>query len=135
MARLSASSERLYRRFLGDLDTDTTGQDSPKAAGPTLVKVEDPMVPVDQVVELLDEGTKYGRIANAWLRRNGQRRLAQDPTGQVALEGRTCCMALARRIDRDLHRIRPPADFRCDGCGALWRVEIRVREDRRSKTW
>jgi hypothetical protein len=126
---------RLYREFAGEYDAGA-GPESPKAAGPTFVKIEDPMVPVDQVVELLDEGTKYGRIANAWLRRKGNRRLARDAeTGAMALEGRVCCMELARRVDRELARITPPKDFRCDVCGALWRVEVRVREDRRARVW
>jgi hypothetical protein len=125
MSRLTAPSERLYSEFL----MGPTFRETPEVRHvPTLVKIEDPMLPVDQVVELLDEATKHGRIANSWLRRRAHRRLALTQGGDVALEGRACCMRLSRQIDRQLGHFPIPKEFRCEECGALWRVEMRVRE-------
>lgn len=133
-SRLTGPSARLYQEFLGTGGGNSQVRDLPNAVGPTLVKVEDPLVDLDRVVELLDEGTHHGRIANSWLRRRSNRRLSRTANGDAALEGRPCCMTLARQIDRELFRIELPKDYRCDSCGTLWRVEIRVREDRRTRT-
>ena len=127
----SSGSNRLLEIMLGANDSAAERFRAPMAAGPTLVKVSDPLQDVEDFVELLDEATPEGRRRNRWLRNRKGRGVAVDGRGRVTVEGRPCCTDLAQRIDKSLPYLPIPSDHVCPGCGTTFRIEMRVREERR----
>lgn len=122
-----ATRTLLHRLGLRD-DEEDRGLEPPKAAGPTIVLVEDPHRDAQTVSDSLDEFL-LGPKPNRWLQRYSKRGLQRTEEGPV-IEGRRCCVQLALRLNRRLHVLRLPSTHTCE-CGAVWRVEMRVREERR----
>ena len=126
---MNLSTQRTLNQLMGWNAPKTPAHDlAPKSASPTIVKVRDPVEDVEAIVEAQMESYDQGRKANRRLRRR-ERVLGLDEQGRPALHGRHCCFELARSIDRQLHRIKMPSDFTCEG-GTVWRVETRVSEER-----
>lgn len=128
---LSAASHRrltqlLTERYAPDIEP-------PMAMGPTIVRVDDPAADVEEVVEAMDLDTPGGRYASKHLKKGKARTgLGYDKaTGTATFGGRACCLTLARSIDRRLHSLPMPSEHQCPECGTRWRVEMRVREERR----
>jgi hypothetical protein len=131
---LTAASQVALRRILapsGGTRPAASERPGPQAAAPTLIKVEDPLEDVDAIVARQMDGDPVGRRANRVLRRRGgAKQVGRLPDGTPTLDGRECCARLAADINRCLHRLTMPAEYRCE-CGTVWRVENRVREERR----
>lgn len=128
MNRLSPGADRLWRRLTGErgAQRDT----SRLTTGPTMVRVQGGEDIVEHATALYDRTTGSGRAPNSYLARR-RSRLGVDESGAIALEGRACCMALARKIDRELARLRLPERRVCTECGTTWSIEMRPREERR----
>lgn len=125
----SSSSAALLRMFSGDTE-DEAPRALPRATGPTLVKLSDPLENAELAVELLDEVTAGGRRRNARLARKRERGLVRDDQGEVTYNGRKCCAELVRRLNRALHVIAVPSEHVCD-CGTVYAVQQSTREERR----
>lgn len=135
MSKITGSSRRMFDFLTGrHMQQDVERLEPPASAGPTLVKIRDPYVDLDAVMELLEETSPDGRKANSWLKRK-KRRLALDEDGKVCLEGRHCCFLLSQKIDRKLHRITLGDQFECEECGTIWAVHTQVREQRQHGVW
>lgn len=123
MPRLSPSSQRLLDRMSGvGPDTDMQ-RHLPRAVGPTLYKIEDPLEAIEDVAQRLVAGGT-GRPPNKWMQRQA---------GIVhGLEMRDCCVRYATELNRQVHRLVIPTDnLVCSECGTRWGLEYRVREERR----
>lgn len=125
----SSGSAALLRRLNGDTEDDAP-RALPRAMGPTLVKLSDPLESAELAVELLDEATPAGRRRNRHLARKREVGLALDGTGTVTYNGRACCAALITQINSSLHVIAIPSDHPC-ACGSVYRVQQNAREERR----
>lgn len=103
----------------------------PVAMGPTLVKVENPLEDIEDIVERLDEASEVGRRRNKWLaRRRGTMAVGRNRAGELTLDGRTCCYLTARALSTALPHLQLPYRHTCS-CGVVWGLEVQVREERR----
>jgi len=104
----------------------------PRAAGPTVVKIKDPLQDVEKALETLDE-VRGKRPPSTWLQRNRGGGVGADMARVPVFEGRRCCLATIQAFERTLHThtVLPTPEFQCEGCGSTYRVEMRVREERR----
>jgi len=133
MQRYTHSTRRRLSRF--NRGVDSTPSPLRKAViAPTLILVEDALRDVEEVVDLTMSGPNGGPRKTRW-REGADTGLSRGADGAVKLHGRKCCYALARRLDREVGRIRLPADYRCSGCGALWRLEMRARTAGGGRGW
>jgi len=94
----------------------------PSALGPTVRKVADPVLPIEEILEAFGESPGGQRPANTWL----QRQAGIVP----ALKMRPCCAARLQRIDSVLQQLPPTSLHECESCGTVWEVSYVVREDR-----
>lgn len=102
----------------------------PQSAGPTVVKLKDPLADVEALVEKLDDNTGR-RPPNTWLARNRSGSLSSDRSRVPVIEGRRCCFQTIEGINRRMHLLPVPSPiFKCS-CGAEYRVEMRIREERK----
>ena len=127
----SAGSGKLYDDIVAQSHAGVADRGLPLSMGPTMVKLHDPVEDVEDVVRLLDEATPEGRRRNRWLQRRDRSGTIVDAKGRPTVDGRACCSALARSIDRSLHYMRPGVTMVCPGCKTTWVIQILVREERR----
>jgi len=102
----------------------------PQAAAPTLKLLREPAASVEHLMDILDEQDPRRKKA---LRRQQAARRGMDLAmvdGHPTLGGRRCCAVLAARLDRQLARLRLPAQFTCE-CGAVYELAMAPREERR----
>ncbi len=135
---MSLSSSRLLSKILGHTsDDDLALMEPPRAAGPTLVRVEGPGDVegeiVDALLDALDEDVPESRRLRRRLRQAERRTslLGMDAQGRPTVDGRRCCYTLAQDLDRKLFQVKPEDVFKCSGCGAIWRIDNLVREERK----
>jgi hypothetical protein len=134
MPHISEAAARTLRALLGQEVTDDPvgALMLPTAAGPTLVKVQDPVDLVETALARLDEEENLGPQPNEWLERMKHRRgLHPDADRRMILyDGRECCLRFAEALNARLHNLAIPSEHTCPGCGAVYRIEIRTREAR-----
>jgi len=127
---LSDSARLAMRRAIFD-EEESAGQFSglPSRAAPTMVLVEDRLAPIAEIIEHLGDPGGGKRRPSAWLQQNAYRGESRTASGLEILQGRRCCMMLARGIEQQLGHLRLPFRRTCPACGATWAVEMRVRDD------
>jgi len=104
----------------------------PTHAGPTFRLVEDALAPIDEMLRRIDEPTGGKRPPSVWLRDYVYRGAGRDTQSKLAtLNGRRCCLKLARRLEPELAHLQLPFERTCPECGARWSVELRIREAQR----
>ncbi len=94
----------------------------PSAMGPTVRKVSDPVADVEDLIERASGGGGV-RQPNKWLQSQRSKR--------TQLNLRPCCFARLQAVDSVLHRLPPTSHHECEGCGTVFEVTYRVREERR----
>lgn len=134
MGRLSSTSQERYNRLVGvgaTADGESARSLFPRSLAPTVIKVGDPMRPLDELAEAVMEGDPEGRRANRVLRKRQQAKLSFDELGRPLLYGKACCFSAMQVLDRQLDRLHLPYPWKCAECGTLFVIEMRVREERR----
>lgn len=103
------------------------------SSAPTLILIEDPLGDVETVLgRSYDEehGQSSRKAPNGWLAKRGWSGLTRH-NDIVKIQGRGCCIELAKGLDRRMHVMEIPSRHVCPGCGATWAVEMRAREERK----
>jgi hypothetical protein len=133
MSRLSASSQQRYNEIMGIGGQREAGPGGlfPRALGPTIVKVRDPMEPFEELAEQIMEGDPEGRKANRRLRKRQHQRVSTDEHGNGLLYGKRCCFEAVQVLNKELERLHLPWPFVCGQCGTVYSIEMRTREERR----
>jgi hypothetical protein len=133
VAKLTATSQHRYNRLMGIGQAREERAPSllPQALAPTIVKVGDPLQPLEDLAEAIMEGDPEGRKANRRLRQRNTAKVSFDEQGRALLYGKACCFQAMLVLNRQLDRLQLPYPWTCAECGTLFVIEMRVREVRR----